>query len=262
MLTGQIKLQKLYHRFRSERQQPERRGETFFDAAIRLLELDIRFDAQMLAEIPRSGPVLFIANHPFGVVDGIVLTWLALKARPDVKVLANNVLCAAPEARPFLLPIDFSGSSKGNTTTIETRRIALQSLLGGGSIAIFPGGGVATALSPFGDRAFDLKWISYTARLVQRARPTIVPIYFEGQNSRAFQLASHISPTLRTSLFCHEAARLIGKSLKVKIGEPISHDEIANHKDRETLVEYLRHHTFSLAGRPHVDWTQSVKTPA
>lgn len=260
-LTGQKKLQKRYNRYRRELNRPERRDENFFDAAIRLLELDVQFDAERLAKIPKTGPVLFIANHPFGVVDGLVLTWLTLKARPDVKVLATSVLCGAPEARPFLLPIDFSGTARGNAVTIESRRKALESLQEDGAVAIFPGGGVATALSPFGDRAFDLKWISYTARLVQRAKPTIVPIYFDGQNSRAFQLASHLSPLLRTSLFCHEAARLIGKSLSVAIGEPLTHDQFADHNNREAIVEELRDHTFALAGRPHVDWTQSVQIP-
>ncbi len=261
-LTGQIRLQKLYNRYNAERNLPAHCEETFFDAAIRLLDLDVRYDADRLLAIPRSGSVLFVANHPFGVVDGLVLSWLALKVRPDVKVLATSVLCGAPEARPYLLPVDFSGTERATRVTIESRRRALELLQDDGAVAIFPGGGVATALSPFGKRAFDLKWVSYTARLVQRAKPTIVPLYFDGQNSRAFQLVSHFSPTLRTSLFCHEAARLIGTSLRVAIGEPISHDQFVEHRDRQEIVETLRQQTFALADRPNVDWTQSVQLPA
>ncbi|MCP4315268.1 MAG: acyltransferase [Hyphomicrobiales bacterium] len=253
MLTGQIRLQRLYNRYQAEKDSPHRRSESFFDAAIRLLDLNVRFDAAKLCNLPKTGPMLIVANHPFGVVDGLVLTWLALKVRRDVKVLANSVLCEAPEARHHLLPVHFSGTDKGNAITIDSRRQALEWLMDGGVVAIFPGGGAATVISPFESRAFDLKWVSYTASLVQRAHPTIVPIYFDGQNSRAFQIASHLSPTLRTSLYCHEAARLIGKSLDVAIGDPISHDRFVDQKNRAAIVAELRQQTFALSGRPNMD---------
>src|SRR5438477_9719166 len=90
-LGGQRRLKKLY----DQHQRDIRHGETFFDAAIRLLKLDVRYDASALADCPREGPIVFIANHPYGVLDGITLTWLAAKVRPDIKVLANSVLCQA-----------------------------------------------------------------------------------------------------------------------------------------------------------------------
>ncbi|WP_419911204.1 lysophospholipid acyltransferase family protein [Hoeflea sp.] len=260
-LTGKMKLQRLYRQYRDERDLPEYRHESFFDAALRLLEINVRYNEAALARIPSDRPVLFIANHPYGVVDGIILCWLALKVRPDVKVMANSVLCRAPEAKPHVLPIEFSGTAEGNATTITSRRRALDTLLDGGSIAIFPAGGVATASSIFKGPAYDLPWISYTARLVHAARPLIVPIYFAGQNSRMFQIASLLSPTLRLSLYCHETVRRIGKPVDVVIGDPIADNKVAELKPRETLVAELRSRTFALAGRPEIDWMQSVTLP-
>src|SRR5690242_6082940 len=99
-MGGQRRLKQLY----DEHQDNPRQGESFFDAAIRLLKLDVHYNAKAIAECPREGPVVFIANHPYGVLDGITLTWLATKVRPDTKVLANAVLCQAPEARDNLPP--------------------------------------------------------------------------------------------------------------------------------------------------------------
>ena len=93
-MGGQRKLKKLYF----QHQKSVAGGENFFDAAIRLLKLNVMYDEAELALTPKTGPVLFIANHPYGVMDGITLTWLATKVRPDTKVLANDVLCQAPEA--------------------------------------------------------------------------------------------------------------------------------------------------------------------
>ena len=100
-IGGQRKLKKLYF----QHQKSVAGGENFFDAAVRLLKLNVQYDEAELALTPKTGPVLFIANHPYGVLDGITLTWLAIKVRPDTKVLANDVLCQAPEAANNLLPV-------------------------------------------------------------------------------------------------------------------------------------------------------------
>ncbi|MEO0548170.1 MAG: acyltransferase, partial [Pseudomonadota bacterium] len=103
LCSGQKRLKKLYETYVRDNS----RQEDFFDAAIDRLELNVEYDHERLAAVPRTGPVIFIANHPYGVADGIVLTWLAKRARPDVKVMANHVLCQAPEAGDNLLPVDF-----------------------------------------------------------------------------------------------------------------------------------------------------------
>jgi putative hemolysin len=242
-IGGQRQLKRLY----DEHQNNPRYGESFFDAAIRLLKLDVQYDTRALAECPREGPVVFIANHPYGVLDGITLTWLAIKVRPDIKVLANSVLCQAPEARDNLLPVDFAPTREARETNVRSRLAAQAWLKDGRAIGIFPGGGVSTSERPLKGPAVDLPWAPFTAKLIRVPKATVVPVFFVGQNSRLFQLASHLSLTLRLSLVFRETARRIGTTLTVRIGRPIPFVEIAHIEDRAELVQELRKRTFGLA---------------
>ena len=248
-IGGQRKLKKLYE----EHQESVKGGENFFDAAVRLLRVDVQFDSAALALTPKTGPVVFISNHPCGVLDGIILTWLALKVRPDTKVLANAVLCQAPDARENLLPVDFADTREARETNVKSRLAAQSWLQQGHAIGIFPGGGVSTTERPLKGPAVDLPWAPFTAKLIRPSRATVVPVYFVGQNSRLFQLASHLSLTLRLSLVFRETARRIGSSLKVRVGRPIPFDAIAHVEDRAALVQELRKRTFDLAEQGDVE---------
>jgi putative hemolysin len=240
---GQRKLKRIY----LQHQKSLKAGENFFDAAVRLLRMRVEYDEAALAATPASGPVLFIANHPYGVLDGITLSWLATKVRPDTKVLANDVLCQAPEAASNLLPVAFAPTRAARETNVQSRRQAQDWLREGHAIGIFPGGGVSTSEKPLKGPAVDLPWAPFTAKLLRMSKATVVPIYFVGQNSRLFQMASHTSLTLRLSLVFRETARRIGSRLKVRVGRPIPFSEIAHIEDRAELVQELRKRTFGLA---------------
>jgi putative hemolysin len=242
-LGGQRKLKKLY----AQHQKSVRNGENFFDAAMRLMRMRVEYDELALASVPIDGPVLFISNHPYGVLDGIALTWLATKVRPDTKVLANDVLCQAPEAAANLLPVAFAPTREARETNVNSRLQAQAWLRQGHAIGIFPGGGVSTSEKPLKGPAVDLPWAPFTAKLLRMSRATVVPVFFVGQNSRLFQLASHLSLTLRLSLVFRETARRIGSRLKVRVGKPIAFAEIAHIEDRAELVMELRKRTFALA---------------
>ena len=252
-MGGQRKLKKLYF----QHQKSVAGGENFFDAAVRLLKLNVQYDHAELALTPKSGPVLFIANHPYGVLDGITLTWLATKVRPDTKVLANDVLCQAPEAAHNLLPVAFAPTREARETNVKSRLAAQNWLKEGHAVGIFPGGGVATSEKPMKGQAVDLPWAPFTAKLLSMSKATVVPIFFTGQNSRLFQLASHLSLTLRLSLVFRETTRRIGTGLNVRIGRPIAFSQIAHIEDRNELVQELRKRTYDLAKAEDIEGTRS-----
>jgi putative hemolysin len=253
--TGQRKLKRMY----IDNQRNPRPNESFFAAAVRQLALDVRYDAAALARIPKAGPVVIVANHPYGVLDGIVISWLIEKVRRDFVVLTNAVLARAPEIREFILPIDFAGTPEATETNLRSRAAARAQLERGGVVIAFPAGAISTAPDKLGLRpAVDDRWQPFIAALIQRTKATVVPIWFGGQNSRMFQIASHVSYALRVSLIFHEVKARIGTTLPVVVGAPIPFAALGDIKDRQALADHLRDLTYALATP---EWRSPRKPP-
>ncbi len=244
-VTGQRRLKRLYTEYSSSISKGD-----FFNAAIDRLQLDVRYDEAKLQAIPRAGPVIVIANHPYGVADGVVMTWLLRLVRRDAKVMANQVLCQAPESSGVLLPVSFDSTRTGTLVNVRTRKAALHTLMEGGCLGMFPAGGVSTSQHPLKGPAVDPHWHIFLAKLVSKSGATVVPLYFEGQNSRLFQIASHFNYTMRLALFFRETHRLMGKPFRVVIGDPISLETLTSFHDKRAMVSYLRARTYALAPRP------------
>mgnify|MGYP003700620083 CR=1 FL=1 len=240
-LTGKPRLWRLYSEYCNG---PA--GGDFFAEAVDRLNLRLNIDRRDLARIPRQGPLVVVANHPFGVVDGIVLGYLLSRVRPDFRIVVNSVLYRLPELQPFLLPIDFAETREAQRTNLASRRQALADLAAGRAIAIFPGGTVSTAPSPLG-RAIDPTWKPFVGRLVQEGRAGVVPVFFEGQNSRLFQWASRVSMTLRLSLLFHEVVNKMGCEVALRIGRPLGYAQLAHFDDRRALTDHLRGLTYAPA---------------
>tara|TARA_R110000803_G_scaffold39801_1_gene85849 strand:+ start:355 stop:1248 length:894 start_codon:yes stop_codon:yes gene_type:complete len=242
-LSGQPKIKQLYAHYRDHLAQDV----PFFEAAMRLLDLDVQFSASRLAEIPRTGPLVLVANHPFGVLDGLVICWLTSLRRMDFKVLTNSALDGVPEARPYILPVDFSGTREALAANVAMRKAALDHVKAGGCVIVFPGGGVATTPRLFDRTAVDDEWKPFTAKLITHSGAHVTPVYFEGQNSRLFQFASHVSLELRLALVFREVRRRMGTALPVVIGETLTPEAIKDAGKRKGLMEFLRAQTYGLA---------------
>jgi len=241
-ISGQPYLERLYRDWSAN----PPAGENLFAAAVRLLAIDVDTDAGAWARVPRDGPVLFVANHPFGVIDGLLMGDLATRVRPDTKIMTHSLLCQVPEARDYLLPVDFGGTPEAIHTSAMTRRRAVEWLRNGHSVAIFPAGSVSTAPTPFRAPAVDAAWHSFAAKLALMPGITTVPVCFQGENSRLFQIASHIHYALRVALLFRESLRRQGTRITVTLGEPIAAEELAILGSREAVVRELRRRTLSL----------------
>ncbi|HMN90726.1 MAG TPA: lysophospholipid acyltransferase family protein [Saprospiraceae bacterium] len=240
--TGRRKLERIYNEVR-DRQLPPLE---IWGAALQGLQIDLQYDANQLAKTPTQGAVVFIANHPFGVVDGLALGHLIAQTRPHFALLVNEVLCREEQLQPHLLPIDFRETKDALQTNLRTRTHAIQRLRAGEALGIFPSGGVATSPRLFAT-AQDLEWKRFTARMIQQTQATVVPLYFHGRNSHLFQFASQINLHLRLSFLLHEIRNKMGKTIRISIGEPIPYATLAPYKERQDLLDYLRERTFSLA---------------
>lgn len=202
-------------------------GETVFDAALRLLrvEAEMRWHVPAAA-VPKEGGLLMVANHPYGIVDGLALGQLGMRLRGNVQILTNAVLCQPPEVSQHLLPIDFSGTPEARKASAQSRRLAAELLSAGKVVAMFPAGGIATANAPVRGRAFDAEWHSFMGRLATVPGVNVLPVFFHGQNSRLFQMASHMSYPLRLAMIFHETRRMMGRRLEMEIGAPIASEAL------------------------------------
>ncbi len=241
ILSGRRKVEKVYHQLKREPFEVER----FFSRGLELADISYASDPLAEALIPREGPLVFIANHPFGVVDGTMLCDIAARTRGNFKILIHALLCRDNDLEPFFLPVDFSDSREARRRNIETKRDAVKVLQSGGTLLVFPGGGVSTTGRGGCGEFADLPWTTFTAKLIHQTEATVVPVFFHGRNSRLFHLASSISMTLRAALLLHEASNKIGNSFDVEIGAPIPYREIA-HLGRKELTRHLYGVTWEL----------------
>lgn len=237
-------------------------GETVFDAALRLLRIEAAARWHVpAATIPQEGGLLLVANHPYGIVDGLLLGQLGMRLRGNVQILTNAVLCQPPEIRQHLLPIDFSGTAGARKASAHSRKHAIDLLAAGKVVAIFPAGGIATANAPLRGPAFDADWHSFIGRLATVPGVTVLPVFFHGQNSRLFQIASHLSYPLRLAMIFHETRRLMGQRLGMEIGAPLSSATLRA-LPKADIAPDLRRRVMRLGGRSdevfvwpaHVTW--------
>jgi putative hemolysin len=240
--TGQPRLKHMYLDYSRD----PSRFSSFWDAAITYLGIDARADVSPLTAYPAGRPLVVVANHPYGVVDGLIAGYLVAQVRQDFRILTNSVLTRVEQARDYLLPVDFSETKEALAQNIATRRAAMDHLRGGGCVVIFPAGGVSTTERPFSRHATDVEWKSFVGRLVDQAGADVIPVYFPGQNSRLFQVASHLHITLRTALFFRETSRRIGTRIEPRVGEAIPHAELSALPDRKAIVTALRNATYGL----------------
>lgn len=225
-------------------------GRDFWAVMVERYGLSLDVVGGSLANIPRNGPVILIANHPYGILDGLMMGHILSQTRGDFRILANSVFRKAEELNRIVLPVSFDGSREAVMQNLQTRKTALKYLGQGGAIGVFPGGTVSTAAKPFG-RPLDPDWRSFTARMIGKSNATVVPVFFEGQCSRLFQIASHLHATLRLGLLIKEFGKRVDSPVRVVIGDPISRDKLEPRaSDAKSLMEFLRSSTYELSPKP------------
>jgi putative hemolysin len=243
-LSGRNKYVEVYKIWRAE---VVGKSDRVFSRMLELIDIDLSVKGNWPPKDLPPGPIVMVANHPYGIADGIAVLALAEQLGRPFKILINDQLLKVPEMRPYSLPISFEETREGLAINLATRNEALRLLKDGVTIVIFPGGGVATAPKGFG-QAEDLPWKMFPAKLIQAAKASVLPVYFEGQNGRLFHLASRFSLTLRLSLLIREFCRLSGKTIFSSIGTIVPWEDIAPITDRKAILQYLYDTVFAMGG--------------
>ena len=243
LLTGKLILKKLYNQYLSENNPPE----NFWDDALKKLRINLVAHYHFSKKINKKGRLIVVANHAFGVADGISLCSLISKVRQDYKMITHKVLRQAEAVKEKILPIDFCPTKEAIISNIETRKLAENHLKNDGLIIIFPSGQIATK-SKFGKKikVDDGIWKQFTSKLAMRTNSSILPMFFEGQNSHFFHIANKLGQTFRYSLMMYELKRKIGHTVDVHIGEAISEEKIKQIGDLKEITKFIRQKTYNL----------------
>jgi putative hemolysin len=231
------------------------------EALLAEMRVGLRVGAADQARIPAGGPVVVVANHPYGVLDGAILTVLLMRVRPDVKVLTNSLLGDVPELQRNCIFVDSFQTDRSVDVNRRALREALAWLQQGGMLAMFPAGEVSYWQMPAAQIA-DRAWNETAVRLLRRTGATALPVYFCGHNSVGFQLMGMIHPRLRTAFLLQEFLQQEGKTVEVRVGSAIAAGALAAIREDSEAIEYLRWRTYLLARRskPETSWPAALRS--
>lgn len=244
--TGKLSILQMIRKF-EKRGAPT--GQPFWRAALDTMGIDLLTPEDQLDHIPLDGPVVAVANHPHGLVDGMILADLIGRRRTDYKILTRALLTGIDEvAASYMIPVPFPHEPDAQRKSVEMRAKAMAHLKEGGLISVFPSGVVASSDSMFGP-VIEREWNVFTAQMIRRSGAKVLPIYFPGSNSRVYQMANRISPTLRQGLLLHEVVKSCNKPQKPVVGQIIDDERMKMlESDPRGFMSWLRAHTLSLGG--------------
>ena len=242
--TGKLAILRMIREF-------ERRGaptgQAFWRAVLDVMGIDLQTPEEEILNIPAEGPVVAVANHPHGLIDGMILADLIGRRRTDYKILTRALLTGIDEvAASYMIPVPFPYDPEAQRKSVEMRARAMAHLKEGGLITLFPSGVVASADSYFGP-AIEREWNVFTAQMIRRSGAQVVPIHFHGANSRIYQIANRISPVLRQSFLLHEVVHSCNRPQRPVVGKPVPADHLKMlETDPRGFMAWLRAHTMSL----------------
>ncbi len=243
-LTGKITIIRMIRIF-EKRGAPT--GQAFWRAALDTMGIPLLTPNEEVLNIPPEGPVVVVANHPHGLVDGMILADLIGRRRSDYKILTRALLTGIDEvAASYMISVPFPHEPDAQRKSVEMRAKAMAHLKEGGVISVFPSGVVASSDTLFGP-AVEREWNVFTAQMIRRSGAKVVPVFFPGANSRWYQIANRLSATLRQGLLLHEVVHSCNRPQRPIVGAPISDARMAMlESDPRGFMEWLRAHTLSL----------------
>ena len=221
-------------------------GQPFWKQALDLLGINLLTKQSEISKIPKEGSLVITANHPHGLVDGMVLAELIGKVRTDYKILTRSLLTGVKQIDQFMIPVPFDHEENALKKSLEMRKKAMDHLEKGGVVVVFPSGKVASSETMFGN-VVEGEWNPFTAKLIQKSGANVLPIFFPGANSRIYQIANQISATLRQGLLIYEVVHAMNKPQKPLVGDLIKQNELSSWKnDPRGFMRWLRGKTLEL----------------
>ncbi|NQW07324.1 MAG: lysophospholipid acyltransferase family protein [Candidatus Pelagibacter sp.] len=206
--------------------------------------LNIKYFPRYLEKFPSKKPIIIVANHPFGLLDGLIISSIITNLRSDYKILINDEITQIDLIRDYLLPIKFSAAKKDIKKNIQTKRNAIKHVNNGGVLIAFPSGEVATSNYIF-DKAVERNWKPLIGSIIKKTNCKIFPVYFHGNNSLFFQIIGFFSESLRRLLFVRELLNKRHNIFFLTIGKSIKSEKF-NKWNNANIAEYLKKKVLNL----------------
>lgn len=227
------------------RQAWDTNSSVFLDRIFSELNITLVFNEHELERIPSSGAFIIVANHPFGAIDGLALIKAISKRRPDFKIMANYLLQYVEPLRHSFISVDPFVEGARSQENLNGIKACLQHLQNGHPLGIFPSGEVSTYDRSEG-MVVDRPWSTSAIKLMKKSGVPIIPVYFNGENSRLFHTLGTISPRLRTLALPSEFIKKSGSCIKMSIGHDIQPEELCSLADVKDAAMFLRARTYAV----------------
>ncbi|MEM6375709.1 MAG: lysophospholipid acyltransferase family protein [Pseudomonadota bacterium] len=223
-------------------------GRDFWQVMVERYGLSLDLAGGSMENVPKDGPLILIANHPFGILDGLIMGHILSQTRGDFRILANSVFRKSPTLSSIVIPISFDENPDATALNRRSIHQCARYLRSGGALGVFPSGTVATSKIPLG-RAAEALWPATIAFILKATGARVLPVFFHGSNSRLFQIGSHIHNSIRLGLYINEFRRRVDRPVSISIGEPIDPAQCEQFgRDVGQLARFLRHRVMDLGG--------------
>lgn len=226
-------------------------------ACLRELGVEYEVSEEDLDRIPKTGPLFVVANHAYGAIDGLIMGAILTQARPDSRMLVNEMLLRVRNMGDYVFPVNVFGGKEATRGNLHSIKQTLRWLKSDGCVGTFPSGEVSHFIIDR-MRVVDPAWKTHIASIIRNSGATVLPMYFPGRNSLLFQTMGMLHPRMRTMMLPREMIRKKNAQIGVKIGSPISSGKIQRYETDEELTQFLRLHTYILKNRPDPD-TRKIK---
>lgn len=198
-------------------------------------------------ELPSKGPLIIVANHPFGLMDPVVLGHFIARHRPDLRILADEKLVNVTELQGHVIKVHSIKGPGARRKNLSALKETIRYLREGGALMIFPAGEVAHYKPGRGIQ--ESPWSDHLGALVRRTQAAVLPVFFPGNNGMIFQAAGLLNRRLRTGLLMREFLGRKHAPTVLRAGQCIPYSKLKKFEDDQALTRYLRLHTLVLAKR-------------
>ena len=198
-------------------------GREFADHLLENMNITIDVSADQLENIPKEGGFVVVSNHPFGGIEGVMLLSAIAKVRPDFKIMANFILSHIPNLKECFFAVNPFENNPEWKSSVSGIKGAIQH-----------------------DFPEDLPWSTSIARIIKNAGVPVIPVFWEGQNSKLFYALDKIHTMLGTARLTRELANKHDTCFNLQIGKPIMPAEVALYENPKELAAYLRCRSYAL----------------